>query len=227
MPRYNGFYLIHKALRAMLYDTALCIQQTYFANTDEAEIALEKTETVLHAFEQHAHHEDEFINPALQVYEPALAEQFENEHVEDHLLSNRLKNLINIYRNLNFSAERIEAGSAISKTWVEFMVFNLKHMAKEESVLNQALWKHYTDEEIIALNERLVKSIPPHEMNMSAIWMIRSGNDNDLVTWLKGIKSSAPEFIFQSLLTTIKNELPAYRSTNIVNAVTEEAAVIA
>ena len=227
MPRYNGFSLIHKALRAMLYDTALCIQQTYFANTDEAEIALEKTETVLHTFEQHAHYEDAFVNPALEIYEPALAERFENEHVEDLLLSNRLKNLVNVYRSLNFSAERVEAGSAISKTWVEFMVFNLQHMAKEESILNQALWKHYSDEEIIALNERLVKSIPPHEMHTNALWMIRSGNDNDLITWIKGIKKSAPQFVFQSLITIVKNELPAYRSTTIVGAVTDEVAVIA
>jgi hypothetical protein len=107
------------------------------------------------------------------------------------------------------------------------MVFNLQHMAKEESVLNQALWKHYSDEEIIALNERLVKSIPPHEMQLSATWMIRSGKDNDLITWLKGIKNSAPAFAFQLLLSIVKNELPAHRSTAILNAVTEGAAIIA
>ena len=41
MQRYNGFTIIHKALRAMLYDSALTLQQTYFAD-DKAEVALQK-----------------------------------------------------------------------------------------------------------------------------------------------------------------------------------------
>lgn len=32
--------MIHKAFRAMMYDTALTLQQTYFADVEEAESAL-------------------------------------------------------------------------------------------------------------------------------------------------------------------------------------------
>ncbi len=36
MLRFNAFNMIHKALRATLYDSALTLQQTYFANAGEA-----------------------------------------------------------------------------------------------------------------------------------------------------------------------------------------------
>src|SRR5262245_24893808 len=144
MERYNSFNLMHKALRAMFYDTALTIQQTCFDEPADTEVAFEKLENMLFLFERHTYYEDSFILPAIAAYEPELVDRFEKEHVTDFMLSNRLKNLLNIYRNVNFSEERIAAGSAISKSFVEFMVFNLEHMAKEEVLLNKALWKHYT-----------------------------------------------------------------------------------
>ena len=82
--RFNIFNQIHKALRALLYDTALTLQQTYFGNPDEVETALEKLRLILDIFDKHADHEDQFVLPAIQAYEPSLVDAFEKEHVEDH-----------------------------------------------------------------------------------------------------------------------------------------------
>ena len=84
MQRVNPFNMIHKALRALLYDTALSLQQTYFADSNESEVALAKIEAVIHQFEQHAYHEDTYVFPAVEAYNPQLAEAFESEHEEDH-----------------------------------------------------------------------------------------------------------------------------------------------
>jgi len=222
MQRYNAFLMIHKALRAMLYDAALTIQQTDFTEITEAEVALEKLENVLYCFEQHAHHEDHFILPAIEQHEPELVATFEGEHVEDAMLGNRLKNLVNIYRNASFAEERINAGSAISKNFVEFMVFNLEHMAKEEIVLNNALWLHYSDVEILKIQQRLVASIPAHEAAASAVWMLKGGNNRDIVGWMAGVKNNAPAFVFEQLLTMAKAELSEPRSNIIASAFEEE-----
>jgi hypothetical protein len=226
MQRYNVFNLIHKALRALLYDTALTIQQTSFANTNEAEIALEKVEQVLHMFEQHAHHEDAEILPAVFQYEPELVEQFEKEHVDDIILGNRLKNLVNIYRNCNFYEERITAGSAISKTFVDFMVFNLEHMGKEENLLNNALWRNYTDAQIIEINQRIVANLPVSEKAFSSKWMIRGINNNDAVGWLSAVKATSPIAVYHSLLALIQSELPEQRSNQLMQLLTADTITI-
>jgi len=223
MQRYNPFNLIHKGLRAMLYDAALTLQQTNFAEEDEAAIALEKVENVLFLFENHAHNEDSMVLPAVEAYEPRLVKEFEEEHEEDLRLSNRLKNLIIIYRNVYFTEEKIVAGSAISKSFGEFMVFNLEHMAKEEMLLTQALWKHYTDEQILALNQKIVASIPQEAMTFGSKWMMRGINDTDAINWLKGVKQNAPEFVFNSLMSTAEKELPAYRFRIIEEALAGNA----
>src|SRR5690242_17175717 len=201
MNRYNSFNLIHKALRAMLYDAALTLQQTYFANPEEAESALEKVEDVLFLFENHAHHEDSIVLPAVEAFEPEIVAEFEKEHEEDLRLSNRMKNLLNIYHNIYFTEERIICGSAITKSFVEFMVFNLEHMAKEEVLINQALWNHYTDEQIMEISEKIVASIPQEELALASKWMIRGINNFDAVTWLKAIKKTAPAPAFKALMS--------------------------
>jgi hypothetical protein len=63
------------------------------------------------------------VLPAVESSEPQLVEEFVKEHEEDLRLSNRLKNLLNIYRNIYFTEERIVCGSAIVKSFVEFMIF--------------------------------------------------------------------------------------------------------
>ena len=219
MQRYNPFNLIHKALRAMLYDAALTVQQTNFAEEGEAITALEKIEDVLFLFENHAHHEDSFVLPAVEVYEPKLVKEFEEEHEEDLRLSNRMKNLLIIYRNTYFTEEKIVCGSAISKSFVEFMVFNLEHMAKEEMVLTQALWEHYTDEQILSLNQKIVASIPQEEMAIASKWMLRGINNNEAINWLKTIKQNAPEFVINSLMSIAEKELPAHRFNIIEEAI--------
>jgi hypothetical protein len=122
-----------------------------------------------------------------------------------------MKNLLTIYRNTCFSEERIVCGSAIAKSFVEFMIFNLEHMAKEEVLINEALWKHYTDEQIIELNQKLVASIPEEELALASKWMLRGINNYDAVNWLRSIKQSAPFFVFDALINVAEKELPADR----------------
>ena len=225
MQRFNPFNMIHKALRALLYDTALNLQQTYFANNPEAESALQKVEMVLHQFEQHAHHEDTFILPAIVYYNPWLANEFEKEHGEDHRLAQQLKHLINIFRATTTAEEKLTAGSAISKAFTDFLVFNLQHMAKEELVLNQALWLHYTDAEIMELNQTIIANIPAEERAITAQWMMRGINNVEAINWLKMTKRNAPEPEFWKVYSLTKTELPMYRRLEVQEAIVEREAI--
>jgi hypothetical protein len=222
MNRYNSFYLIHKGLRAMLYDAALTLQQTDFSKNEESMNALAKVNDALFAFSNHAHHEDHFIFPMVELHEPALAESFEKEHVEDHRLSDCLKNLLAIYENAMLDEERIVCGSAITKSFIEFMVFNLQHMGKEEIYINEALWKHYTDEQIISATEKLIASLPPAEMQLVAKWMLRGISTAETINWLKSIKRSSPKPAFNGLMNLAQSVLSKIQFEIVQEALEEE-----
>ena len=221
MQRFNSFTYIHKALRAMLYDTALTLQQTYFADQFEGSIAIRKIEDVLNVFEQHAHHEDTGILPRIEMYEPLIVEEFEQEHVTDLLLSDRMKHLLNIYQAAENEPDKILCGSAISKAFVEFMVFNLEHMAKEEMLINPVLWKEYTDEQIQLINQKVVASIPPAERMFSARWILRGVNHIEATQWLKTIKQSVPSSLFEKILSIAESELPELSREKVLDGVWE------
>lgn len=221
MHRINSFNNIHKALRAFLYDTALTLQQTCFDDAEEAAPALEKVASVLDAFDSHAHHEDHFVLPAIEKYDKQLVDEFEKEHVTDLMLSNRLRNMLNIYNHAVSGEEKLYAGSAICKSFGEFMIFNLQHMAKEELLLVPVLWKYYSDKELIELNQRLVASIPPNELAKMSRWMILAINHTEAVNWIKGVRQSAPEMVFRALIDIAAAELPAERWNRLRESINE------
>ena len=226
MQRYNTFNMIHKALRALLYDTALTLQQTYFGNVDEARTALRKVETVLHQFEQHARHEEQFILPLITAYEPQLVEEFENEHEEDHRISNQLKHLVNIFHATTLEDERVIAGSGVAKAFMDFMVFNLEHMAREERVLNPVLWTYYTDMQLLQMNARLVASIPAPDKAVSSKWVMRGISNREAIMWLKAVRYTASKPEFKAVLALADTELPVHRRIEVKEALLEEEGVL-
>jgi len=221
MQRYNSFNLIHKALRAMMYDTALTLQQTDFTDPAESEKALKKVETVIEQFEQHAYHEDAFMLPAIANFEPALVAAFEEEHVVDNELGNRIKIVLKIFKSLELDEEKVNCGSCVNKAFRDFIVFNLEHMAKEESDINQVLWKHFTDEELHRLNAKLTASIPLDQKMLTMKWMLRSINKVEAIEFLKAVKRSTPAFVFQSVIDLAETELPAEIKTEVLEGVME------
>lgn len=160
--------------------------------------------------------------PAIEAFEPELVEEFEKEHVADIEIGNRLATLLNIYRSLETSEERINCGSAINKSFRDFMVFNIEHMAKEETEINRVLWANYTDQELLDLNRRLTSSIPAEQKMQTTKWMLRSINKAEAIAWLQAVKKSSPSFVFDALLDLTYTELPEQMSTEVQDAVMEE-----
>jgi hemerythrin-like domain-containing protein len=219
--RFNIFNQIHKALRALLYDTALTLQQSSFTNPEEAEAALTKVKNVLDIFDKHAEHEDNYVLPAIQQYEPSLVDAFEQEHVEDHELAERLRELIATLEKESAADAQLKKGHAILHSFIAFMNFNLAHMAKEETVLNERLWRYYSDAEIIAINHSIVASIPQEEMAFTSAWMMRGLNNSEITRWLKEVQKNAPEFVFSALFSIAEKELPHNRFRKVLEDLTE------
>ena len=225
MSRFNTFNQIHKALRALLYDTSLTLQQTYFGDAEEVETAFEKVRIVVDIFDKHAKHEDHFVLPAIQQYEPSLVDAFEQEHVKDHALSQKLRGLLIAYDYAIKAEVKLETGQAINAAFIEFMIFNLEHMAKEETVLNKVLWRYYSDAEIMAINQKIIASIPPEEMAVTSAWMMRGMSNMEISRWLKAVEKNAPEPVFTQLFAIAEKELPQDRYRKILENLTEGAMV--
>lgn len=209
----------------MLYHTALSLQQTNFLDPEDAEATLASMDQVLSCFHSHAMHEDRFILPVVQQFNPQLVDEFEREHGIDESLAHRLSNLIPVYSRSVSSEAKLEAGFAIQTAFSEFVAFNLCHMNKEEDKINKLLWANYSDEGIIDIHRKLLASLPPAGTAFETRWMIKGICNAEVVRWLKEVEHSAPEAVFKELLSMAESELPAGRWDNIKEYLTEGAMI--
>lgn len=224
--RYNSFNRIHKGLRAVLYETALAMQQADLSRAEMAEPILEQIEEILLLFESHAHSEDHHFNEPLEQTNPEIAALFEKEHEEDHRLGNVLRLLLVSYRGAATSESRVEKGKLLFYAFNEFIAFNLYHMNKEEIDLNNALWNRYTDQEIIGIEQAVVQSIAPDKMSRYAKWMIRGINNDELLHWFGEVQQFAPAPVFEMLMGIAEKELQTERFETLAAALNADQKTI-
>jgi len=221
MQRYNIFYQIHKGLREMLYQTASRLQQTDFTTASETEVITEQMNTVLDLFDKHAATEDHFILPAIETYEPAVCSLFAEEHVQDHALSEKLRSVLKGLQVAETDQDKNTWGTVLRPVFIDFVVFNLNHMAKEEEVLNKLLWRYYSDEELQAITGKILAYQPPQTLQLFSSWMLRGLSNNEIRDWLREVKHTAPEFIFNGLIAEAEHVLPEYRWNTIQESISD------
>jgi hypothetical protein len=215
MERYNSFNIIHKGLRAALYETALQLQQTDFTQKEQVEEALNRVKEIVMLFEGHAHKEDSFILPMIHEYEPSVVASFNAEHEEDEKLGNELNSAVEKVAVSSMPSEKIASGRELIECFVRFMIFNLEHMAKEEDIINQILWRYYSDDEIRAVVSQISANTPPWMQDFYVKWMLRGINNMEAAVWMKAIEKGTPPVVFQTLLQKAEQELPAWRFQKI------------
>lgn len=215
MERYNTFNIIHKGLRAALYQTAQQLQQTDFTEDEQAEEALNSVREIVLLFEGHAHKEDTFILPMINEYEPSVVASFNAEHEEDEKLGIELNSAVEKVGNSSTLPEKIASGRELTESFVRFMVFNLEHMAKEEDIINKILWRYYSDDEIKAVSSQISASTPPWMQDFYAKWILRGINNSETAVWIKAVEKGVPPVVFQTLLQKAEQELPAGRFQKI------------
>jgi len=225
MQRYNIFNQLHKGLQALLYDTAIMLQQTAFCQGTEGKYAIEKLEILLHLFSQHASVEDTQLLPGLRPFDEPAIISLEKDHQADRVATSRLKGLMQTYERSVSGDEKLEAGKLLTHAYREFLISNLKHMTREEEVLNNILWNRFTDTEIFAIEQNLLSHIPHEELTIYSQWMIRGMNNLEIIAWLKTIEKTAVGPVFQVLFAMAEHELSAIRWQKIQEGLMEGALV--
>ena len=160
--------------------------------------------------------------PVIQKFQEGTIASFEKEHIDDRRMGADILNLQNIYKAARSGQERLIAGSAITKAFGDYLVFNLQHMQREEAELNRLLCDHYTDHEIQMINDRIIAGISPDEMEKAAQWIMRAINPEEAISWLKEVKANAPAPVFDMLFRLTETALPERFRTKVQDAVLPE-----
>ena len=88
-----------------------------------------------------------------------------------------------------------------------FVAENFEHMLIEETRHNSALWAHYSDEELAALHNQLVASIPPQEMMATLRWLVPYMAHGERCALLGEMRAHAPAPAFEAALSVVRPHL--------------------
>jgi hypothetical protein len=210
MNRYNLFHKIHKDLRTLLYDTGVLLQRTDFTIAAEAKEVLNRVQLVIALFDHYHHAEGTCILPAMMLYEPGVADAFEQDHEKAYRLGRKIEILVASFKKETLPSEQVAISSEVVAQFEEFSLFNILHMAREEQLANRLLWRYYTDAELQKMAGKIINSAEAILAVPYGKWMARSLN-NEIVRWLKEMRNTAPEMEFRSLQKTAKDNLQPSR----------------
>ena len=111
--------------------------------------------------------------------------------------------------------------SAVRMAFVDFLSFNLVHMAKEEDIINNLLRRYYTDDEIRAMEHRVVAGQTPESIAVVSKWMLKGPSNREIIQWLRQVEANADESVFNGLFALAEKELPANRFRQVLEGLSE------
>jgi hypothetical protein len=205
-PRMDMYGGIHKAIRALMADTLLAVGRM---DAHDALDLVQTTERVLQLLDfcaSHLKHENEFVHAAIEARAPGASERIAHEHEEHERQIGALAGAVAALRACP-PEQRLAAASDLYGELALFIAENFQHMRVEETAHNAVLWARYTDAELLEIHQRLVASIPPAQMMMTARWLVPFLNPTERAGVLSGIRQSAPAPAFQAILDTVRPHL--------------------
>jgi hypothetical protein len=164
---------------------------------------------------EHHVHEDDYVFPDLRTYEPELIDTLLAEHREVVRKIAEVWKVANELKMLRGRKERIEMGDKLNRIANDLFAFYLTHLNGEEATLIPAIWKHYTDEQIVAIRTNVDRIIPPKVFAEWMKWVFPSLNINELTDMFIGLKMGAPAPVLEHMSQLAEKSLDQERWTAV------------
>ena len=194
---------IHKGIRAQLFDVTLEAGRLD-ASDEAARAALAAhVDGVVQLLIGHASHEDTFVQPVLEEYQPALAFEIARDHGSIH------ERLMTI-RDATWAAARADGGEAralLHHLHLDLSLFTatyLRHEDVEERTVMPALLAHLGPDGVRNVDQALVASIPPDEKAAGLAVMLPAMNVDDRYELLDGVRAGGPPEVFAGVWALVQ-----------------------
>ena len=148
--RVDLFTLIHKGLRALLFDLSAAAARLDVERTDEVDALVARVDRGLGFLDEHAAHEDRHIMPVLRIVAPAVEAELAGEHRRLEALGSQVSELAYQLASA-VAAERPPLAAGLCRLLNALTSGHLAHMEREEAEANHALWETVDDAELLII----------------------------------------------------------------------------
>ncbi|HLD85533.1 MAG TPA: hemerythrin domain-containing protein [archaeon] len=209
MQRIRPYNVPHKGLRNALSQFSFLVGNTSY--TDPANVKkLNNVGNDMFIFlKQHANDENTVVLPEFEKKEPAVGEHIRTEHHKIDQAQQKLEGLLHDIHNKSQNNEDLAAlGQRLYDSYHSFHTQYLAHMIDEEQNIQPLLWKHFTDDELLAFSKRIIGGTKPDVLLIMFKYIAPAQSHSERLMVLNGIKMGAPPQVFEKIMENVKSVLP-------------------
>lgn len=216
-PRYDPYLIVHKGLRALMFETLQRVGRMDPDDDEDTAQALARLRELVSLAGTHLHHEDLFVHPAMEARAPgSTGHAVAGHHSHREALAALLDGCVRVEESSGRG--RAAAALALYRSLALFVAEDLEHMHVEETENNAVLWATHSDAELMALVQRLVASIDPATNAIFSRWMVAASTPAERATLLRGARQAMPSAAFDAMLQGVTQRLDARDRVKLAEA---------
>lgn len=206
MNRFDLYTTIHKGVRRALFETALTVAATDFSDATQSAITCSGVRRLIDFLDEHAAHEDDAILPELVRCAPELHADMRSEHTKLDGLQREIAALVERIPDAA-QGERIALGQRLELRLGRLVAAHLNHLCVEETEVNRMLWAHYSDAQLLEIQNRIVASISPERLAEWYSLTLPALNLRERRELLSAMRSGMPAALFEQVTSDARLEL--------------------
>ncbi|MGI9576801.1 MAG: hemerythrin domain-containing protein [Microthrixaceae bacterium] len=187
---------IHKGIRAELFALVQEAAAADPTSTLDQRSLSDHVGAVAELLRKHAEHEDTHIQTTLEAHLPELAERVLIDH---SAIETRLEDIVGRAHALGDSRAARAEVHWLQLDLASFTADYLAHQDLEERQIMPALDEAVGADAVLGLHAEIIASIPPDELMRTLALMLPAMNVDDRTELLGGIRSGAPETVFDGI----------------------------
>jgi hypothetical protein len=151
--RHNIFNEGYKQLKVSLVNTCIALSNNENTTAAVSKEIIEKVTESLRLTKEQVVFEAANILPLIFEYEPSVWDLFTREHHKVMNLHTQLEQMVKTFSYCTNELIQVDLIAAIGEAFNHFIMIQYNHMDDEEAILNEILWRHYSDETLKQVND--------------------------------------------------------------------------
>ena len=195
------YYMIHKGIRLANARMLVTIGQTDATDPVSVEAMLARLSEHLEMSRSHLDHENREIHTAIEARCPGGTDHAADDH-GDHLRS--FAELAQL--GAEVAASTADRPASLRRLYQRFALFvadDFTHMHEEETHLQPLLEKHFSNEELVAIHDRIVRDIPPMKMAGFLRHILGGASRSERIGMLTGMQMGMPAEVFSGIMEAV------------------------
>lgn len=222
--RYNFYHAIHKALRLGHCRMLPALGSLDYRDRVRTEAVMADLRNLMAVGRGHLEGENREIHAALEQRAPGASSHAADGHDDHERSFVEIEGMIHAIEQAPAS-ERELLGRRLYRRYAVFVAHDLEHMDIEESELLTALHESFTDDELKAIEGRIVAGVPPQKMAAVMMLMAPALNHGERVELVAKLQKAMPEQAFNGILVNaIKPALDTREFTAVMGELMLRAA---